>query len=149
MYAPLEPVRVEERKKGRVRLHLIGRVKIADIMEVVQARAGWISPAGGWVDIYPCRPKRKRESVGEPVNKVCNLGPYHTQPSVKKVGLELEISGVEKFRMEQARGILGFTCDFSRGLLYKPPPKELRTRLLVAKRASDPKNSPPPREFDR
>lgn len=143
MYEPLHPIRAEKRGKGRVRLHLKGEVKISDILEVAGARAGWICPEGGWVELYPSRAKRKREVQAEgPLKEILSLGPDRTLPLVKRTETRLEFAGVEKFRLQRGRGILGFTCDFSLGLLYKPHPTAPRRRLHLAKRAPGPETTP-------
>lgn len=143
MYEPLKPVRVEQRGKGRVRLHLKGKVKVTDILEAVKSRAGWISLEDGWIDLYPTRAKRFREiAVKGPMKEILALGPDRVLPTVRKIGPLLEFAGVEKFRLQRARSIIGFICDFSLGLLYKPPPEESRKHLRVSKRVSGPKKTP-------
>ena len=143
MYEPLNPIRVEKRTKGRVRLYLKGKVKVSDILEMAGARGGWISIQEGWVDLYPSRAKRGRDIPAKgPYKEILSLGPDRTLPSIKKVGSQIEFSGIEKFRLQRARNIIGFVCDFSLGLLYKPDPTEPRRRLHPAKREPCSKKTP-------
>lgn len=147
MFAPLHPVRVEKRVKcgrTRFRLHMQGQVPLAHVVEAAESRSGWVDLEKGWIDIFEQRPKRKRTPEPCPkapplVQKLMSLGKDRCLFDLTETETGVEVSNVERFRLEAAYRIASLTADFSRRILCTNsptiPPAESRRRLFVPPRA--------------